>query len=444
MVLDPNIWNAVLGSARETSAYNSGTKVGNMILNKVDPIGQASSFVANKVNSNPLAMAQGAANSVGNQINQTANQNMMMAKLQNDPLGDALTKQSADAYWANQQRQQQMSALNQRASTYGDLNFKTMANPFAGNNQYLQGLNERAVGNSYGQMGNQLENLRGDLALRGITQDSGLAQSQNLQTRMAGAQQASQMLNQAQTDNYQKAADFDQSQQLRQQQFDQAKASALDSYDFNKLDRLRQLNNDQYEAGRQAPLDALKLRSGYQDYGHTGAMNPLLEQQQQLHNTGLGYENQYMGATLQPKIGYDNSQYAYGTAQNQGGLDQYNWEQKNLVPGMRSIQQVNQMTDQQAATQGFTNQLIKPSMDTLSAQIGLAKTVLSPFAGGMSAPGGGGGNGFGSAAAAGGGGYGGGMADRFSGFAAGMASRPQYGSMAYGGGRPYGGYAPNY
>lgn len=234
---------------------------------------------------------------------------------------DALKSMSASQQQAEQERANQMASLRNRRSGYSDLTFNRLANPFGADNAYLKGLNASSIGQTYGQMGDAIKNMREDLALRGITQNSGLAQSQELGTRQGAAGQASQMLNDNANQNYRLGAQFDQDQAAAERAFNVTKASAMDRYDFDALDRLRNLNQDRQNAANQNPLEQLKVMQGQADLERYRQMTPLELERQRGVNTEQSHKNHYTGETIDGKIASDLGTYRVGAMNSAATMD---------------------------------------------------------------------------------------------------------------------------
>lgn len=178
--------------------------------------------------------------------------------------------------YARQQARAQDAWDHSRQSLYG-LQFQRMANPYGANNAGLQAMLQQNRGMVGGGLQSALIDNQRNLAQRGITTDSGLAQNQNLQARLMAAKQLSGMDTAANAENYQRAAAFDTRMNELENAFNESKARALSAADF-------------------------QTGNAYADNARQMAMMPGQLQAQMLANTGAGIDNQYAQGTLADRI----------------------------------------------------------------------------------------------------------------------------------------------
>jgi predicted lipase len=153
--------------------------------------------------------------------------------------------------YASGMRDIQMEAAQQRANrermfqdSINNLDknwqFKSLANPWGPDNAGLQQSKMNVQGQTGGQLQNALLDTRRNLAQRGMYADSGLAQNQDLQTRLAAAKQNSQMMGTLDAENYTRAGNFDERQNDLFNKFNEAKTKARYAADQDQLNNLQE------------------------------------------------------------------------------------------------------------------------------------------------------------------------------------------------------------
>lgn len=213
--------------------------------------------------------------------------------------------------------------------------FNRMDNPFGENNAGLQGLMAQNRGAYGGGLQQALLDHRRNLAQRGITQDSGLAQNQDLQTRLQAMKGLSAMDTAAQTDNYAKRAAFDQWQGGLENAFNERRAQALRADDYGQFNAATQGIRDIYAAQQEAPFMGQRLQSGQAQLDY---LRPSLQQELQRGQQGLeqgryglaslGRQDRYEAANLDPAIEqlkwlYDNRWNTRAREAINNGLEDY-------------------------------------------------------------------------------------------------------------------------
>lgn len=180
------------------------------------------------------------------------------------------------------------------------MQYQRQANPWGQNNRGLEALRQQNRGMVGGSLQSALLDNRRNVAQRGMTADSGLAQNQDLQSRLMAAKGLSQMDTAANNDYYNRAAQFDQSQNDAANEFERWKAQALMSGDVNQaqygLQRLGQMNEQAMMPGR---LEA----QGYANRDASTRLGYLPQTLQQALEAGsLSNANQRTQNEFQPQM----------------------------------------------------------------------------------------------------------------------------------------------
>lgn len=281
-------------------------------------------------------------------------------------MSEAATKASIAADNAQRDRANQQAALNNRRSQYSDLQFNGQANPYTDpNNASRQGMMSQVAGGVGQQLANLTQGTNAAEARANINHGSGFAANMTNQNNQFAAQAQSQGMNQANLQNFNSGVAFDTNQDAARNAFNFTKAGAMENNDFNTLDHLRTLGNDQYTQARQVPLDQLNLRQGYLNYGQDDQLFPGQLAQQGYQTQNMGYQTQLAGGTLGSSIDARNA------SNNAGAFnDNFNTEQGKYWgsgPRLQQSQAIRQGQMDMAPVANFLDAFGKPIASAIGA-----------------------------------------------------------------------------